>query len=201
MIYTIRVVDWKTTMHERILKLDIGGRPIRWVSCEEGALLYCRNQVAWVAGEHELVLRGGRSRATGRRSILRINSIVATTAVDQSVDVWAGKTALTNSALFRRDEDTCLYCSETFSKASLTRDHVVPVSRGGTNTWENVVTACRACNQRKDDLLLEECGMALLATPYAPNAAEGLILNNRRILFDQMNFLKRRVGSNSRIQL
>ena len=43
--------------------------------------------------------------------------------------------------------------------------------------------------------------MALLATPYAPNAAEGLILNNRRILFDQMNFLKRRVGSNSRIQL
>ena len=55
MIYTIRVVDWKTTMHERILKLDIGGRPIRWVSCEEGALLYCRNQVAWVAGEHELV--------------------------------------------------------------------------------------------------------------------------------------------------
>ena len=52
-------------MIERVLKLDIGGRPIAWITREEGALLYCRDQVAWEAGVEEIVLRGGFSRVTG----------------------------------------------------------------------------------------------------------------------------------------
>jgi 5-methylcytosine-specific restriction endonuclease McrA len=71
----------------------------------------------------------------------------------------------------------------------LTRDHVVPASRGGSSAWENCVTACRHCNQRKDDRTPEEAGMKLLAVPYTPNLAEYLILSNRRILADQMEFL------------
>ena len=88
----------------------------------------------------------------------------------------------------------CLYCGEELPPRLLTRDHVVPVSAGGRDEWNNVVTACRACNQRKANLSLERIGMRLLAVPYAPNRAEGLILENRRILADQMAFLRTRVG-------
>ena len=66
----------------------------------------------------------------------------------------------------------------------------MPVSRGGLCVWENCVTACKHCNQRKDDRTPEEAGMKLIAVPYTPNLAEYLILSNRRILADQMEFLQ-----------
>ena len=185
----------------RILKLDVGGRPIAWISREGGALLYCREQIAWEAGREDIVLRGGYSRRTGLRSVLRVNSIVATTAVDKAADGWAGTPALTNPRLFRRDDYMCLYCGEVLPTGLLTRDHVVPVSAGGLDEWENVVTACRPCNQRKDNHALAAIGMRLLAVPYAPNRAEGLILENRLILADQMEFLRNRVGSGSRLRV
>ena len=187
-------------MIKRVLKLDVGGRPIAWITREEGALLYCRDQVAWEAGVEEIILRGGFSRITGMRSVLRVNSIVAVTAVDQTADFRSGTPALTNARLFRRDGYMCLYCGEVLPPRLLTRDHIVPVSAGGQDTWENVATACRACNQRKDNTLLEDTGMRLLAVPYAPNRAEGLILENRNILGDQMEFLQSYVGSTSRVR-
>ena len=180
-------------MIEQVLKLDIAGRPISWITREDGALLYCRDQVAWEAGAQEIVLHGGFSRATGLRSILRVNSIVATTAIDQGADNWAGVPALTNARLFRRDDYMCLYCGEVLPPRLLTRDHIVPVSLGGQDAWENVATACRPCNHRNDNLQLEKIGMRLLAVPYAPNRAEGLILENRNIMGDQMDFLSARV--------
>ena len=188
-------------MTMRILKLDVGGRPIAWISREDGALLYCREQVAWEAGTEEIVLRGGYSRRTGLRSLLRVNSIVATISLDQRADEWGGTPALTNPRLFRRDDYICLYCGEELPPAMLTRDHVVPLSAGGRDTWENVVTACQPCNHRKDNHTLEDIGMRLLAVPYAPNRAEGLILENRRLLTDQMAFLRSRVGSTSRLRV
>ena len=188
-------------MTMRILKLDVGGRPIAWISREDGALLYCREQVAWEAGTEEIVLRGGYSRRTGLRSLLRVNSIVATISLDQRADEWEGTPALTNPRLFRRDDYICLYCGEALPPELLTRDHVVPLSAGGRDTWENVVTACQPCNHRKDNHTLDDIGMRLLAVPYAPNRAEGLILENRRLLTDQMAFLRSRVGTTSRLRV
>lgn len=188
-------------MTTRILKLDVGGRPIAWITREDGALLYCREQVAWEAGSEQIVLRGGYSRVTGERSVLSVNSIVATTSVDKAADAWAGTPALTNPRLFRRDDYTCLYCGDVLPPRLLTRDHVVAVSAGGRDEWTNVVSACRPCNHRKDNHSLETIDMRLLAVPYAPNRAEGLILENRRILADQMAFLSARVGSESRLHV
>ena len=65
----------------------------------------------------------------------------------------------------------------------------------------NVVTACRACNERKGSRLPEEAQMQLVYAPYIPNRAEFLILANRRILADQMEFLKQHVAAHSRIHL
>lgn len=186
-------------MDAQILKLDVAGRPVGWVSRQEGALLYCRDQVAWEAGQGAVRLYGGTNRASGLRSYLDVNTIVAVRSL-HPVPQGPAVPCLTNRALFRRDEFTCLYCGAQCSPRLLTRDHVYPLSRGGADRWENVATSCRACNQRKDDRTLDELDWTLLALPYAPNRAEGLILANRKILADQVEFLRERVGRGSRLR-
>ena len=61
-----------------------------------------------------------------------------------------------------RDEYRCRYCGDDLSQADLTIDHVFPKSRGGGNTWKNLVTACVTCNSTKGDRTPEEAGMPLL---------------------------------------
>ena len=92
-----------------------------------------------------------------------------------------------------------MYCAREFTAAKLTRDHIQPVSRGGANRWENVVAACRRCNQHKADRTPEEANMQLVALPYRPNNAEYLaLINSHRILGDQMEFLRGQFSKNSR---
>ncbi|HUS23470.1 MAG TPA: HNH endonuclease [Candidatus Binatia bacterium] len=170
-----------------ILKLDTGGLPVAWITWQSAATLYARDRVVWEAGKEHFTLHGGICAATGRQSTLRIGSIIA--VGDRSRRFERGVPLLTNRTLFQRDHNLCLYCGDQFSPSQLTRDHVVPVSRGGECIWENCVTACKSCNQRKDDRTPEEAGMKLIAVPYTPNLAEYLILSNRRILADQMEFL------------
>ena len=80
---------------------------------------------------------------------------------------------VTNTFLFARDDYACQYCgrhrSELRGRQFLTRDHVVPISRGGGNTWQNVVTSCSPCNNRKGDRLPREAGLELLTVPREPN--------------------------------
>jgi 5-methylcytosine-specific restriction endonuclease McrA len=83
-----------------------------------------------------------------------------------------------------------MYCGGEHREIELTRDHVIPLSKGGKDRWSNVVTACRQCNTRKGNRTPEIANMPLLAVPYVPNWAEFLALSNRRILMDQMEFLK-----------
>lgn len=73
----------------------------------------------------------------------------------------------TRKAVFIRDAFECQYCGTRISMTTGTRDHVIPRSRGGPDTMLNVVTACRACNVRKDDKLPDEVGMTLRNRPRA----------------------------------
>ena len=70
--------------------------------------------------------------------------------------------------LFARDSNTCQYCGKVFSLSQLSFDHVVPKSRGGTTTWENVVCCCLKCNSRKGDSLPRTAGMKLIRKPVRP---------------------------------
>ena len=106
---------------------------------------------------------------------------------------------LNNRELFRRDRHVCAYCGGEFSFLRLTRDHILPMSRGGRDSWMNVVTACRHCNGVKRNHTPEEAGVQLLYAPYVPNKAEYLILTNRKILSDQMELLLQHVSSHSRV--
>jgi 5-methylcytosine-specific restriction endonuclease McrA len=80
---------------------------------------------------------------------------------------------VTNTFLFARDHYRCQFCGRSVAelkpRESLTRDHLVPLSRGGTNDWTNVVTACSPCNTRKGNRLPEEIGMHPLAHPVEPH--------------------------------
>lgn len=80
---------------------------------------------------------------------------------------------VTNTFLFARDEYRCQYCgrsgTELRPRESLTRDHVIPLSRGGTNEWTNVVTACSPCNTRKSNRLPAEIDMFPLIPPVEPH--------------------------------
>ena len=73
--------------------------------------------------------------------------------------------------MFARDHHRCQYCGSNAENL----DHVVPRSRGGTHSWDNVVASCRGCNSRKEDRLLSECGMKLRRPPDAPHATTSLI--------------------------
>ncbi len=181
-----------------ILRLDVTGRPLDWISRRTAALMYVRGQVAWEAGSQTFRMLGGTARSTGQRSFLDINSIIAGRGI-ALLGSWDESTpTLTNEALFSRDNYLCMYCGGKFSSNMLTRDHVLPRSRGGGDEWENVVTACKPCNARKDNMTIKEAekiNIRLLAVPYRPNLAEGLILQNRNILADQMEFLSMRSSS------
>ncbi len=72
---------------------------------------------------------------------------------------------LSRRNVMKRDRQTCQYCS---SKSDLTLDHVVPKSRGGVDSWENLVTACNKCNVRKGDRTPEEAKMLLKRNPFRP---------------------------------
>lgn len=185
-------------MNALVLKLDIAGQPVGWLTREESALLYCREQVLWEAGGHFFTLNGGTNRTSGLQSQLQVNTIIGTRSKPGSFQDQKPIPLLTNARLFERDNNLCMYCGGEYSRAQLTRDHVQPVSKGGLDSWENVVTACRGCNHAKGNRLLDELGMKLLAIPYVPNNAEALILSNRKILADQMAFLRLKVGKGSR---
>ena len=177
----------------RILRLDVSGRPVDWANWQDAVCLYARDLVEWTLGDSVLRLRGGHSRFDGARTTVDVHSIIA--CGGRRTPHARTVPALTNAALFGRDRNLCLYCGRVFSDAALTRDHVVPKSRGGADHWENVVAACKRCNHHKGSRLPHECGMELLALPYVPNVAEYLaLINSGRILGDQMDFLASQFG-------
>ncbi|WP_043319224.1 HNH endonuclease [Microbulbifer sp. HZ11] len=175
-------------MQAQILRLNLAGQPLEWLTWEEAACLYVRELVTWTLGGVVQTVHGGINRL-GERSTLDLAAIIA--CGGDRMARPRTRPPLTNRALFARDQHLCLYCGNGFPIRELTRDHIHPVSKGGRDTWENVVTACRRCNQHKGNRLLENIDMELLALPFVPNAAEYLALtNSARIRGDQMEFLR-----------
>ena len=100
---------------------------------------------------------------------------------------------VTNTVLFARDDYSCQYCGkhkkELRGRQFLTRDHIVPLSRGGDNTWENVVTSCSPCNNRKGDRLPRDVGLKLLNEPGQPNYVH-LVWVVRRVTGAQAKYIR-----------
>lgn len=176
-------------MEPRILRLNMAGQPIEWLTWKESVCMYSRGLVAWSLGGVVRMVKGGKSRISGKQSILHVPSIIACDG--ERLAPMRTHPPLTNLSLFQRDNFQCMYCGFHFGVEQLSRDHVHPLSRNGQDKWENVVAACKRCNQRKGNFLLSEIHMPLLALPYRPNPYEYLaLINSQRIRGDQMEYLR-----------
>lgn len=185
-------------MQTRILRLNLAGQPIDWLNWEEAVCIYARDLVVWTLGDTVRRVHGGMCRLTGQRSLVELPSIIA--CGGEQLARPRSNYPLNNPTLFARDGHICMYCAREFASIELTRDHIQPVSRAGADRWENVVAACRRCNQHKANRTPEEAGMELVALPFKPNNAEYLaLLNSRRIRGDQMEFLRSQFSKNSRL--
>lgn len=185
----------------KILQLSASGEPIKWITYEDYATLKSKDRIAWTTGKYVSTIHGGINAATGLRSFLEMDTVIAVKHEKKAnskkrhhVDY---NPALTNTALFQRDQYLCAYCTTVYPRHKLTRDHIHPLSRGGKDIWINVVTACSSCNNYKGDKLLEEIDLKLAYIPYTPSFYEHLILENRHILDDQLTFLIKGVNENS----
>jgi 5-methylcytosine-specific restriction endonuclease McrA len=176
----------------QVLRTDMAGVPLEWIDYREAARLYHTDQVSYACGSALYRLRGGICASTGIRSIVEVNSIIATVGHTPGLSKRRGNYAppLNNRTLFRRDAGICLYCGDRFMDRSLTRDHVTPLIQGGKDEWANVVTACRRCNNHKGGRTPEQAGVQLIAVPFTPTYAEYIYLKGRKVLADQMAFLR-----------
>ncbi len=179
-------------LRHQVLRTDVSGMPLEWVNYQDAVRLYHLGQVAYSCGMLLYRVRGGINARTGRRSRIDVSSIIATYGNNHALAKARGSYVppLNNPALFKRDGHLCLYCGERFLVRDLSRDHVTPISRNGEDVWTNVVTACRRCNNHKAGRSPEEAGMELLAVPFTPTHAEYIYLQGKRVLADQMEFLK-----------
>ena len=167
-----------------VLALDISGIPRKWVSYDDAITYHAKGAIAWSLGDIVARYHGG-TQNTGVDSYLETSSIIAIRGHGFDPQKH-GKVALSNRTLFGRDRYVCAYCGEHFQNHNhLSRDHIMPRSKGGLNVWMNVVTACKDCNTRKSNRTLKETGMELLYLPYVPNHYESMILQNRNILADR----------------
>jgi 5-methylcytosine-specific restriction endonuclease McrA len=178
-------------LNQPVLRADVAGMPLEWIDYREAASLYHQGQVAYTCGSPLYRLHGGTNAYSGRRTVLEVSSIIATVGHTGN----PGNTRhdyvppLNNQTLFRRDGFLCLYCAQRFASPDLSRDHVRPFSQGGKDTWNNVVTACRRCNNAKASRTPEQARMQLIAVPFTPTYAEYIFLKGRRVLADQMQYL------------
>jgi 5-methylcytosine-specific restriction endonuclease McrA len=145
-------------MSGRVLVLNATYEPINVCTVRRAVVLLLKDKA-------ELVERGrwelrSESSTLARPVVIRLVSYVR-------VPRDAHRRKITRRAVFARDSWTCQYCG---SHSNLTVDHVIPRSKGGTSSWENIVASCAPCNRRKGDRLPRQAGMHPRHAPRTPRA-------------------------------
>jgi 5-methylcytosine-specific restriction endonuclease McrA len=184
----------RTAVHglgQMVLRTDVAGMPLEWIDYREAARLYHQQQVAYSCGSLLYRLHGGHNALNGRRTVVEVNSIVATLGHTGNPGNSRHDYVppLNNETLFRRDAYLCMYCAQRYPSRELSRDHVRPFIQGGLDVWTNVVSACRSCNNFKAWRTPEQAKLQLIAVPFTPTYAEYIFLKGRRVLADQMEYL------------
>ena len=157
--------------HLKCLVLDATYRVIDEMTAKDGLRVSFKPHIS-VIDTHPVSVRTSDSDWPVPSKIL-LNYVVK-----KKSSVYNVPAQLNNRNLFIRDRFTCLYCGRHESELNkkrgetLTRDHVLPRDKGGPDVWNNVVTACSKCNNRKANYLLEEVDMVLSKKPYVPTVYE-----------------------------
>ena len=141
----------------RVLVLNASFEPINVCSVRRAIVLILKSK-AEVIDEHEIEVHAERMSMT-RPAVIRLRAYV-------HIPYQSFRRKITRRAVFARDGWECQYCGR---RGSLTMDHVIPRSKGGDTSWENVVACCATCNRRKGDRSVAQSGMKLSARPMAPH--------------------------------
>jgi len=142
----------------KTLKLDLTYRPVGVIDCLE-ALVLCIVGKATAVEEYD-------HEVNSPSLSFKIPSVIVLKNVVKFMNQGLRPT---RSNIIWRDHNKCQYCANDFAAGELTLDHIVPRSRGGKNTWTNLVACCKKCNQTKRDRTPEEADMKLLKKPLKPH--------------------------------
>jgi CRISPR/Cas system Type II protein with McrA/HNH and RuvC-like nuclease domain len=134
-------------MHKTLV-LNSYFMPIAIIPATRAYTLFYKDRAIIITEYEEVFKTVNPDRIIKKPSIIR---------VPQKVTLDYRKIPLSRENIFRRDNWECVYCGEGRLNL-LTLDHVIPKSRGGEDSWENLVTACKSCNNEKDNLTAEEWG-------------------------------------------
>ena len=143
-------------MNRKVLVLNQDNSPISVCTVQRAFLLNYLDKSELVQPANGFKLRSV-NKAFPMPAVIRLNKYV---------NVPYKGVALTRQNIFRRDNFECQYCG---SRKDLTLDHVIPRSKGGKSTWNNLVTACKRCNAKKGDFNPEKAGMILKTKPFKPS--------------------------------
>lgn len=149
---------------EKVLVLNSDYTPINITTVYRGFNLVTK-------GKAEILKSSENPIITGTKTFVRPLIIRLLNYVKYRVH----KLKINRHRLFKRDNHECTYCG---SKKNLTVDHILPKSRGGTNTWSNLITCCSNCNRQKGDKTPEEANMRLRFKPYEPSIFSDIINSN-----------------------
>ncbi len=153
----------------RCVVLNATYEPITIVSSKRALILYLEGKAMIVEEHPDLVVRSPNQTFPVPTSIVLKHFV-------KGRMVFRTKALLTQRNLFIRDQYTCQYCNRSKQEIKhsefLTRDHVIPRHTGGRDVWENVVTSCNSCNNKKAYHLLEDINMTLLKIPTSPTIFE-----------------------------
>jgi len=147
----------------RVLLLNATFEPLAVVTAKRAVVLMLTGKAECVEAALEGAFRS-ESLTIAAPSVMRLSRYVRVP--------YRRPIPMTRAGVLRRDGRRCVYCG----RRADTIDHVVPRSRGGTHTWDNCVAACRTCNSRKADRLLDELGWTLAVKPTVPHRALGGVM-------------------------
>lgn len=149
----------------RTLLLDSTYFPVKIISWQRAMILLLTGRAEMILEYENMAIRTV-NQSFSLPKILRLNS----RHLSQKTPRFS------RFNIFLRDRFTCQYCYQSFHARSLTLDHILPLSRGGPTTWENIVAACAECNTRKGSQTPREAGMQLLKEPRPPKWSPTLCL-------------------------
>ena len=162
----------------KALKLDSSYRPLEIVDAVE-ALVLCLIGKAYAVETYKEKIR----------SVSESFELPAVIVLTRYVKFKFKTISPTRKNIIWRDENRCQYCAKEFESRTLTLDHIVPRSKGGKNTWLNLVAACKKCNQKKGDRTPEDAGMKLIRAPERPRTTIWNMLGTEKVSDLWKNYL------------
>lgn len=160
------------------LKLDSSYNPIEIINWQDAITLVITGK-AYVIETYERIVRSAREKW----------KVPAVIVLKKFVRRGYSSFSCTRKNVFIRDDNTCQYCHKVFKSENLTLDHVLPRSKGGDRTWDNIVAACRPCNQKKGDKFLHKVGMIPLNRPAPPDRKFLIKFLNSKLSIDVKNYI------------